>query len=65
MAHEIGKEAITITRHQLIQCMLAINALSERDEDGKPLNKWARLRDDLRKRLDEHDAKAAEKGWRD
>lgn len=64
MAHIIGKEKLSIERHQLIQCLIAMDALSERDKDGKPINKWARLRDELRKVLDEHDEKAAEKGWR-
>ena len=64
MAHEIGKEAVTIERHQLVQCLIALSGLAKYDECGNPDNKWALLRRNLRQRLEAHDEKAKEKGWR-
>lgn len=62
--HEISKESVRvqITRHDLVSILLALDWVIE----VKPCSKkWPRLRGLLRGILDEHDRKAAEKGWRD
>ena len=64
IGHRANDEAITIKRGDLCNCLLIMTAHGEWADDGAPLNKWARLHDQLRKRLDEHDAKAKERGWR-
>ena len=65
IGHRANDEAITIKRGNLCYCLLLMAATGEWADDGTPLNKWARLHDQLRKRLDEHDEKAKERGWRD
>lgn len=64
IGHRANDEAVTIKRGDLCNALLLMAAHGEW-ADGVPLNKWAQLHDKLRKRLDEHDTKAKERGWRE